>query len=368
MPIPNSIVGRIEFIEPVVDGPGVEMFRRYPDGFTIGFEDKQTARLSPSDTAAGTLEILEGLRSMGAPAFVEVDPESQNIARLLIPLVVTVEDVLEAPDSENLWVELRNSHARHSLNRDNPYFGEIIDALQAAQAEKSWVVVTETHEHEIIDVRRYPEEPRFDVPAPKVPRPGLWYRIRCWICGLWRCLCCHTTQRAKDLFDMVAATTCDPTTVPPPCIPFLYPDDGCWGRAHEMCRLLIAAGAKPKKVWIYGSLHTPTRNNPNCFVNWGWHVAPTLCVRTGFCKMEDRVIDPSLFTEPVSKATWKGVQGDPGATLVDSDSSVFYRNSSGSYVTTDPTYSQTASVLATYRLQLKNRSLAVGPPPYAHCP
>ena len=62
-------------------------------------------------------------------------------------------------------------------------------------------------------------------------------------------------------------------------ISWLYPDDGCWGRAHEMCRLMINAGAHPRKVWIYGKLHTLTKNNPNCFVNWGWHVAPTLCVR-----------------------------------------------------------------------------------------
>jgi hypothetical protein len=35
------------------------------------------------------------------------------------------------------------------------------------------------------------------------------------------------------------------------------------------------------------------------------------------------VIDPSLFTTPVSKATWTGVQGDPNASLTDSDGSLF---------------------------------------------
>ena len=34
---------------------------------------------------------------------------------------------------------------------------------------------------------------------------------------------------------------------------------------------------------------------------WGWHVAPTLCVRgPGFFQHQDMVIDPSLFTTPVS--------------------------------------------------------------------
>ena len=133
------------------------------------------------------------------------------------------------------------------------------------------------------------------------------------------------------------------------------------------------AGARPKKVWIYYSgpfLHVNTKNNPQCFVEWAWHVAPTLCVRVGgrfFCRTEDRVIDPALFQTPVSKATWKGVQNDPAATLVDTDASVFYRASNGS-TQTDPNYVQTAQVLATYRLQLKNRSLQFGPPPYANCP
>ena len=171
--------------------------------------------------------------------------------------------------------------------------------------------------------------------------------------------------KAQQIFDAMNATSCDPLTVPAPCIPFLYPDDGCWGRAHEMCRLMINMGLKPKKVWIQGSLHVATKNNPNCNVWWGWHVAPTLCVRgPGFCQTQDMVIDPSLFTTPVSKATWKGVQGDANATLTDSDASIFYLWNNS----TDPTYVQTNQVLATYRLQLQNRAIQHGPPPYANCP
>ena len=141
MPLPNSIVGRIELIEPAVDGPGAEMFRRYPDGFSIGFEDKQTARLQPGETAAGTLEILEELRRMGAPVFVEVDPDARNIVRSLIPLVVTVDDIRDAPSSDDLLVELQISHARHTLSRNNPYFAEIIEVLKAAQEKKNWLFI-----------------------------------------------------------------------------------------------------------------------------------------------------------------------------------------------------------------------------------
>ena len=159
------------------------------------------------------------------------------------------------------------------------------------------------------------------------------------------------------------ATSCSPLTVPAPCIPFLYPDDGCWARAHEMCRLMINMGLSPRKVWIQGSLHVSTKNNPTCSVYWGWHVAPTLCVRCPYIFLTQRmVIDPSLFTTPVSEATWKGVQGDPMATLTDSDASDYL------WGATDPNYVQTNQKLAYYRLQLQNRAIQQGPPPYANCP
>lgn len=128
---------------------------------------------------------------------------------------------------------------------------------------------------------------------------------------------------------------------------------------------MMAAGAKPKKVWIDGHLHVNTKNNPNCFVNWGWHVAPIICVRRRrFGQSEEMVIDPSLFTMPVSEATWKGVQGDPNATLTETAASVYWRN----VMPTDPNYVDTNFRLQFYRLQLKNRSLQFGPPPYAFCP
>jgi len=180
-----------------------------------------------------------------------------------------------------------------------------------------------------------------------------------------------SSARAQQVFDAMSATSCSPLTVPPPCIPFMYPDDGCWGRAHEMCRLMIAMGVSPQKVWIerdsLGYLHVDTKNNPSCFVEWYWHVAPTVCVRRfwwSFFSPIEMVIDPSMFTMPVSKTTWKAAQNDPGATLTPTSWTTFLLGG-----VTDPTFSQTSSVLATYRMQLQLRSLgAAGPPPYASCP
>ncbi len=361
MPNPNAIVGLVSRIDPQVAKPGPEMFRDFPDGVSVEIKGERTARLYPSDRAAGMLEILEKLRQMRSPVYLEVDPNNRGIILLLIPLVSQVLNMRESSTGD-VEVALEMSHARLALKRNNPDFNQLLETLHAAIAQKSWQVVTETDLHEIIDVRPHTDELPFGTggepgPARQLKKGWFWH----WFYYLFRCV---SARRAKEMFDLCSATTCDPLTIPPPCIPFLYPDDGCWARAHEMCRLMIAQGMHPEKVWIDGWLHTLTRNNPACFVNWGWHGAPTLCVRKYFFCHIEQVIDPSLFTGPVSKATWKGVQGDPSATLTDSDASLYMRPAQ-----TDPTYALTNDRLDYYRLRLKNRSLLPGgPPPYAHCP
>lgn len=364
MPRDNAIVATIEGIDPAIDRPPEEKVREAPEGFAIRFAGERTARLPAGERAAGLLAILESLRQSGAPVYVEVDPESDEIRRLLVPLTVRVGELTDR--GEEVEVELELSHAVHLLKRSNPDFEELLATLERAREAQGWVVVTGEEDHEIIDVR--PATKRPDIELRRPPRRPWYRRLLLWLACLLRCI---SRRRARELFDQMAATSCDPLNVPPPCIPFLYPDDGCWGRAHEMCRLLIAAGARPRKVWIYRSppnkLRVNTRNNPSCFVEWYWHVAPTLCVRTGLLRKTEMVIDPSLFTEPVTKPTWKGVQSDPGAQLVDTSCSVFYRGVNGS-TSTDPTYAQTNQVLNTYRNALRNRSLTVGPPPYAACP
>jgi hypothetical protein len=183
-----------------------------------------------------------------------------------------------------------------------------------------------------------------------------------------------TPQRAQQLFNLVNRRLCCPASAPAPCIPFLYPDDGCWGRAHEMCRLMIADGAQPDKVWIYGHLKVISQNKPGpplpcyqCEVCWRWHVAPTLQVNT-VSGVETWVVDPSLFPKAVPQSTWVGVQGDPSASVEASTADIFTRDKGGVSTSTDPTYSGTNSVLTSYRNALKLRSAGPdGPPPYFAC-
>ena len=283
-----------------------------------------------------------------------------------------------------LDVELEPSHARHVLQLGAPDSADLERQLREALEVGRPVILTEDDSHNIIHIRDFtpspdgptPPFPPIHLPEPKLKPPypwpidWIWWFLRklwwfiCWPVWWFRCL---SMTEAQQVFDAMAATSCDPLTVPTSCIPFLYPDDGCWARAHEMCRLMIDMGLSPSKVWIDASvdywLHVNTRNNPRCYVEWGWHVAPTLCVR-GFRFFTQRmVIDPSLFTMPVSEATWKGVQGDPNATLTQTGADQFWHGGG-----TDPTYSASNTILATYRLRLQNRAIQVGPPPYANCP
>ncbi len=364
MPDPNAIVALVARIEPPLEKvSAAELLRQSPDGVAIELEGERAARLFPGEGAAGRLEILEGLRRLRTPVYLEVQPETRGITRLLIPLVTRVTRLVETGE-HGVNLELEASHARHRLPPDRGDFRELLAVLRTAVEKRSWLAVTETDTHDLLDVRPWPHEPFRPGQVQEELKPRWWRRLWCWILCLFR-RCCVSPSRAQQLFDLASAQTCDPLTVPPPCIPFLYPDDGCWARAHEMCRLMQADGAWPKKVWIDGNLHTPTRNHPGCFVSWGWHVAPTLCVRRGFWRKEEMVIDPSLFITPVSQATWKGAQGDPHATLTPSEASLYWR-----YVMpTDPGYVDTGYRLGYYRLQLQNRSLGPnGPPPYAFCP
>ncbi len=296
-------------------------------------------------------DVLDNMRHLKQSVYAEIDPQTGVITEVLVPLSVKV-GIITPLDNADVEVELIVSQAKHYLRRSNPDFQKLLDSLKKAKDENEDVLVTEDpNTHDIIDIRPNPNP---IVPAEVIaPKPVSEAPKLVPI----------SPQKAQEIFNLVKSKTCCPASAKTPCIPFLYPDDGCWGRAHEMCRLLIKAGVQPNKVWIYGSLKAQTTNNPNCIVNWGWHVAPTVHVSgSGIL-----VIDPSLFNSPVTEATWKGVQGDPSAVMVPTHASVFYRSFGGSFVY-DADYTQTNKVLNTYRNQLKLRSVSPsGPPPYIKC-
>ncbi|MFD4179591.1 protein-glutamine glutaminase family protein [Rhodococcus sp. NPDC058514] len=367
---PLAVVSTIMGIEPPPDQISAKEPAHVID---VELERGRHVVLEPADPrSAGFARVLDGLRTLRLPAYLEIDPATSAITRLLIPHATRVIGIRPITVGI-LSVELWPSHGQHLLRREEPGFVELEGRLRDAVGSGEPLIVTENDAHEIIDVRAYTPDPNAPplppLPKPELPRPRPLGRIlellrRLWIWrALWLWFRSVSEDRAQQAFDAVSATSCDPVTAPQPCIPFLYPDNGCWARAHEMCRLMIGSGLRPAKVWSQGALWVSTKNHPDCMVMWPWHVAPTLHVRgPGFLEVRDMVIDPSLFEEPVSTETWKGVQGDPNATLTATDASIYLRDSM-----TDPSYTQTNLVLAMYRLELLNRVTMSGPPPYSNC-
>jgi len=374
---PNAIVSRVIGLEPPLERAPAELLRT-EGGLSVNLDGGRRVHLDASDPrSAGFAHVLDGLSKQGLLAYLEIDPTTSAITPLLIPHVTHVESLVPT-DEGNVRVELAYSHALHVLRASQPDYVDLKGQLDEAVRDRRPVILTEDDAHNVIDVRFFRPGP--DGPLPDFPEPALphlpwpllrvwdyWKWIWRWRWWPWWWFRCSSMAKAQQIFDAMSATSCNPLTVPVPCIPFLYPDDGCWARAHEMCRLMINLGLSPMKVWIQAStrLHVNTKNNPACFVEWGWHVAPTLCVRgPGFFQTQEMVVDPSLFKSPVSQSTWKSVQGDPNATLTSTDASIYWLWTSG----TDPTYADTNQKLAFYRLQLQNRAIQYGAPPYANCP
>ena len=388
MPNPNAILSATVRLDPPLDGPPEDILRT-EHGLSVVLDDDRRIRLDPADPRSpGFARVVDGARALRLPVYVEFDPATDSLTRLLVARVARVAAVNQSPNG--LDIELDPSHGRHVLRLGEPDSPELERQLREAVQDERALIVAEDDAHTILAVRPFVPTPEGPLPpflqgAPPsppgaAPKPGptparplgavgplqrrIWWWIR-WPCWYFRC---PSATRAQRVFDALAATSCDPLTVPAPCIPFRYPDDGCWARAHEMCRLMINMGLSPDKVWIDHSaghqLHVDTANNPQCYVEWNWHVAPRLCVRgPGFLQTRPMVMDPSLFAAPVTEPTWKGVQGDPGAALTHTTAAV-YSHGGG----TDPTYTDTNYWLAYYRLALQARAVQYGPPPYAACP
>jgi hypothetical protein len=100
-------------------------------------------------------DVLRSLQERNQPAYVEIDPATGQVTELLLPIRFSVGRI--EPEGEGLLVELIVSHGPHRLRRSNPDFDELRGTLEAAKERRRRVLVTETDEHEIVDVRMLDE-------------------------------------------------------------------------------------------------------------------------------------------------------------------------------------------------------------------
>lgn len=112
-----------------------------------------------------------------------------------------------------------------------------------------------------------------------------------------------TVREARDLHTLMAEQ---------PDIAFGDLRDGCSARAQLMIRKMQTLGIQAGKVWAFPrskgeNLQLATPLVPGGHVQWCYHVAPVVRVRSGHHDI-DMVIDPALFHHPVTVAQWAQIQ------------------------------------------------------------
>jgi hypothetical protein len=139
-------------------------------------------------------------------------------------------------------------------------------------------------------------------------------------------------------------------------IPFEYGEDGCYARAHEMCRLLAGPpwNLPARKVWVHGSLRPPAPKHPfKSHQKWGYHVAPIVTVNSS-TGIQTLVLDPALFGRPVSIQEWAGLQ-EAKNPPVETGPEVYVYSTTGKPMTDTPNYDDTNEMLAIYLSKLAMR-------------
>lgn len=154
-----------------------------------------------------------------------------------------------------------------------------------------------------------------------------------------------TEKQAQEWFDKFKARK---------DIPWNYPNDCCYNRAHVMALELQAAGVTVGKAWNYApSLDKPLRvataDDPAGYVEWGYHVAPTVPVRDADGNVVQMVIDPSIASGPITPEQWKALQGQPDSTLVLTNADPYYRAADGRTVPA-PTDEEVQAIFDEHRM------------------
>jgi len=171
-----------------------------------------------------------------------------------------------------------------------------------------------------------------------------------------------------DIFNYCAGQGCNN---PPPytitnCIPFQYVRDGCYARAHKMRQMISKKyGYCVEKVFSFAEgypnkLAVKANMWGGCCVEWWYHVVPLLRLnvkyKSGITYQVCYVIDPGMFTTPVTLSTWlqaqKNTTCNPNANVTSysiQPGSAYWPMGSSASFGTDPNYVNTEATLINYK-------------------
>lgn len=103
------------------------------------------------------LNLLNEFSETEESVYLEVEPETNIVQRLLLPKLYMVSGIEENSDDERQYVELEISHARHFISLSNPNYERLLNNLEEALEQNQPVLITEKlDEPEIIDVSPNP--------------------------------------------------------------------------------------------------------------------------------------------------------------------------------------------------------------------
>lgn len=160
-------------------------------------------------------------------------------------------------------------------------------------------------------------------------------------------------EKLNELITKIKNEACSFTKAYP-CIPFNYPVDGCYARAHKMRQILAQNGYDCQKIFIYGDLNarydaiTPERGG--CCVAWSYHTSVLVKFKDDNQQVTQRIIDLSFSEKALLVETWKGLSLNDScgkSSLNDTqivDGNVYYRSPKGTLFY-DDTYQHTDCVL-----------------------
>lgn len=163
----------------------------------------------------------------------------------------------------------------------------------------------------------------------------------------------ESQEKLNELIAKIGESACS-FVKPYPCIPFDYPVDGCYARAHKMREILAENGYDCQKIFIYGDLNAryeaTTSEKGGCCVSWSYHTSVLVKFYDENKQVSQRIIDLSFSKEAISVETWKGLSLNDScgkSSLSDTqivDGNVYYRSPKGTLFY-DDNYHHTNCVL-----------------------
>ena len=241
--------------------------------------------------------MLSLIQQANRPAYVEVD-ENDAVTRVEIPKVAKVVRITPIP-SGGFDVTVDASVRALSLRPSAPRYEEFLSVVRDAFERDLLVVVTEECDgEELLDVRLWPGAPP---PVVSPTQPILFGKP-----ALESLLTTEPAEARKGVQPDSQRGNVRRRGAVLGCIPFKFPKNGCWARAHRMCEIMLDEFTiRAGKVWIFGKLKADTLNDPTCLVEWDFHVAPLLSVQYGK-RTRLMVIDPARSDHgPVTLRRWK---------------------------------------------------------------